>query len=75
MRYPPCVAPAVVERSASTALWLPRHTRPLLLVLRADQLEGCTEKFPEEARELAMIAEALEAYENRRWPDGKILLR
>jgi hypothetical protein len=42
----------------------------VLLVLRADQLEGCAENF-EEARELAMIAETLEAYEAKRWPDGK----
>ena len=42
-----------------------------LLVLRADELEGCTESS-EEARELAMIAEALKAYECKRWPDGKV---
>ena len=39
----------------------------VLLVLRADQLEGCA-KNSEEARELAMIGEALEAYECKRWP-------
>ena len=42
-----------------------------LLVLRADALEGCAGNS-EEARELGMIAEALEAYESIRWPDGKI---
>ena len=40
------------------------------LVLRADQLEGCAEGSPEEA-EFKAIADALEAYERRRWPDGK----
>jgi hypothetical protein len=43
----------------------------VMLVLRADALEGCTESS-EEARELAMIAEVLGAYESRRWPDGKV---
>ena len=42
-----------------------------LLVLRADALESCAENS-EEAREFAMIAEALEGYEAVRWPDGKV---
>ena len=40
-------------------------------MLRADAIEGCPENS-EEAGELAMIAEALEAYECKRWPDGKV---
>jgi hypothetical protein len=40
-----------------------------LLVLRADKLDGCTEGS-EEQTELKMIADTLEAYEAKRWPDG-----
>jgi hypothetical protein len=41
-----------------------------LLVRRADELEGF-EGSPEEA-ELTSIVDALEAYEEKRWPLGKI---
>ena len=40
-----------------------------LLVLRADKLEGCTEGSSEET-ELKMIADTVQAYEAKRWPDG-----
>ena len=36
----------------------------------ADQLKGCSEGLPEEA-ELKVIADPLNAYDCRRWPDGK----
>ena len=42
-----------------------------LLVLRADEIEGCTENS-KEARELAMIAEVREACECKHWPEGKV---
>ena len=42
-----------------------------LLVKRSDELEGCIEGSPEEA-EFASIADALEAYEELRWPLGKV---
>jgi hypothetical protein len=42
-----------------------------LLVRRADELEGCLEGGAEEA-ELASIVNAIEAYEEKRWPLGKV---
>jgi hypothetical protein len=41
-----------------------------LLVKRADELEGFLEGSAEEV-EFASIADALVAYEQIRWPDGK----
>ena len=42
-----------------------------LLVVRADALMGCTEGSREE-EELASLTDAIEAYETKRWPEGKI---
>jgi len=41
-----------------------------LLVTRADTLEGFSPNSPEET-EYAAIAEMLEAYEAKRWPNGR----
>ena len=42
-----------------------------LLVHRADQLEGCIEESAEE-QELLAFVNAILAYEQKRWPDGKV---
>jgi hypothetical protein len=41
-----------------------------VLMARADALEGCTQGSPEEA-EVKTIVDAIEAYEIKRWPEGK----
>ena len=41
-----------------------------LLTKRADELAGCTEGSPEED-ELRALADAIDAYEAKRWPRGK----
>jgi predicted nuclease of predicted toxin-antitoxin system len=42
-----------------------------LLVSRADQLDGCNLGSPEEAEYISLV-KAIEAYEAKRWPKGKI---
>ena len=46
-------------------------TMHALLVKRADEIQGCAEGSPEEA-ELAAITDAIEAYEDLRWPGAKV---
>jgi hypothetical protein len=41
-----------------------------VLMRRADALQGRTEGLPEEAK-LESIVNAVEAYEAKRWPEGK----
>jgi hypothetical protein len=42
-----------------------------LLVLRADKLANCTEGSDEEL-ELRLIADIVTAYEDKRWPEGRV---
>jgi hypothetical protein len=53
---------------APTLLTDRMHT---LLVARADALLGCCEGSSEET-ELADLADAIDAYESVRWPNGRI---
>jgi len=59
--------------NAPTRVNLERESDALhrLLVLRADKLEECTEGSDEEA-ELKCIADTVEAYEAKRWPNGSV---
>ena len=59
-----------LSQSSVTQLTKVADAMHALLVKRADELEGCTEGSPEEA-ELAAIADAIEAYEELRWPTAK----
>jgi hypothetical protein len=56
---------------ASVSLVAEADRMHALLVHRADQLEGCAEGSPEE-QEFQAIADAIEAYEAKRWPEGKV---
>jgi hypothetical protein len=42
-----------------------------LLALRADKLAGCADGSDEQT-ELTLISDTVQAYEGKRWPDGKI---
>jgi hypothetical protein len=51
--------------------WAEADAMHSLLMRRADNLMGCIQGSPEE-EELRIIADALEAYEVKRWPEGKV---
>jgi hypothetical protein len=55
-------------QAALTKLTKEADAMHALLVLRADALMGCTEGSEEEEE---LSADAIEAYEAKRWPDGK----
>jgi hypothetical protein len=57
---------AVAER-----FWQESDAMHALLIKRADELIGCTEGSPEE-EELRALADVIDAYEDKRWPNGKM---
>ena len=63
---------ALGARLTATAqlFWHESDGMHALLIKRADELMGCTEASPKE-EELRAIADAIEAYETKRWPSGK----
>ena len=62
---------ASADQAALAKLTKEADAMHALLVLRADALVGCTEGSEEE-EELSAITDAIEAYEAKRWPEGKI---
>jgi hypothetical protein len=59
------------RKTGSTELITEADAMHALLVRRADNLEGCANGSPDQA-ELASIVYAIEAYEEKRWPLGKV---
>jgi hypothetical protein len=59
------------RKTGGTELIAEADAMHALLVRRADNLEGCANGSPDQA-ELASIVYAIEAYEEKRWPLGKV---
>ena len=64
------MAPADAATPAGLASTAEADAMHAVLMARADALDGCAEGTPEET-ELKSIANAIEAYEAKRWPNGK----
>jgi hypothetical protein len=64
---------AVGARMNATAerWWYESDAMHALLIKRCDELVGCTEGSPEE-KELRTLADAIDSYEAKRWPSGKV---
>jgi hypothetical protein len=67
----PWTSRRIPGQAALTKLTNEADAMHALFVLRADALMGCTEGSEEE-EELSAITDAIEAYEAKRWPEGKI---
>jgi hypothetical protein len=64
---------ALGARMTATAerFWYESDAMHALLIKRADELMGCIEGSPEE-EELRALVDAIDAYEAKRWPSGKM---
>ena len=65
-----CWYPPLDAAAGGTEAWPEADQLHALLIARADALIGCTDGSADQD-ELVAIGEALEAYEGRRWPQGK----
>ena len=62
---------AGARMSAVAEFWQESDAMHALLIKRADELMGSTEGSPQE-EELRTLADVIDAYEAKRWPNGKV---